>query len=285
MDAIDPNKVFGDDRTTQADFEIAFTAVVITIVLAVPSNTAGYQLLKSLVILLSIITLVRRMAVSNNHRDSDPVLKWTMPLILTITTVAFTHLFLEGAVFLISTFKVPVSPISVAAFFIPVFVAVVFVFHEIVLHDANLYLALLCQQGAARASEFPLFGADEWLPDWFLNKGSGFAQASNAEVIPPALSWLEHRVETDVSPNALPFAVVGLIGYGAIWAIVSLVFGSRGLTLLFLVFVFALIYPVQFWFSRFGLARFTPERTGWINPLVSLLGLIVAHWTILPEYT
>ena len=217
MDAIDPTDVFEDDRTTQADFEIAFTAVIITMVLAVPSNTAGYQLSKGLVILLSIITLVRRMAVSNNHRKPDTVLKWTMPLILSITTVAFTHLFLEAAAFFISTFELSISPILITAFFIPLFIAVVFVFHEIVLHDANIYFALLCHQGAARASELQFFGVEKGLSDYFLDQGSEFIQYSRAETIPAAFGSLEHRVEKNSSTNWVPLVILGSISYGAIW--------------------------------------------------------------------
>jgi hypothetical protein len=49
MEKIDPATIFESERSDQVDFEIAFTAHVVTIVPSVPVNDFGYSLLKTAV--------------------------------------------------------------------------------------------------------------------------------------------------------------------------------------------------------------------------------------------
>lgn len=281
MERISPTTVFNGEHADQVDFEIAFTAVVVTVVLSTPSHNSGYALLKGLTISLSCLTLIRRMAVSNRHSDYEPVIRWTMPFIIAITIVATVHLFLQAGAFIVSTFELMYSPVVLAAPFIPLFIVGVFGFHERVFGDASLYLALLCYNTAIGAEESQFPKVDEW----FLDKAGEFVDFSNSDSIPSELGWLKHRVETDTSFPILPVIVVGLLGYGIVWLAVSWIFGSSTLNLIFLVFVFFVKYPIQFWYSRFGLAKLTPDRSWVVDLLVILLGLFAANIAILPRYS
>lgn len=284
MERIDPETVFGSERSDQVDFEITFTALIVTVVLSVPANDFGYTLLKALVISLTGLTLLRKMAVSNQHGPAEPVLRWTMPFIQAITVVATVHILLEAGRVLSTELGLQISPVVVAAPFIPVFVLGVFAFHEKVTKDASLYIALLSYNAAERAEEIEIFGYATDLDDWFLNKASLFVSFSNSNSIPPELNWLIHRIDAEVSPSLLRLLALGLTGYVLIWILVSWIFGSSVLNLVFLGFVFLMKYPVQFWYSRFGLARFTLDRSGWLEASIIVLGLIAANLTILPRY-
>lgn len=284
MKKIDPDIVFGSERGDQVDFEIAFTALVVTVVLSVPVNDFGYTLLKALVISLSGLTLLRKMAISNQHASSGPVLRWSMPFIQAITLVAMVHIFLEVGAALTDQFPMPISPVLIASPLIPLFVLGVFGFHEKMTKDASLYIALLSHNTSKRAEEAELFGLTEGLDDWFLDQAGLFVTFSNSENIPPELAWLEHRVDSKASPPLLKLFAVGAAGYALIWLLIAWVFGSTALNLIFLFFIFFTKYPIQFWYSRFGLARFTSERSGWVDALIILLGLLAANLTILPRY-
>lgn len=288
MDRIDPEAIFESEQSNQADFEIAFTAVVVTAVLATPVTGSGYTLLKALAISLSGLTLLRKMAVSNKHRDAKPVLQWTMPLILSITLISLIHLFIEMSAFIETTLNLPTDPVVIASAFIPIFVFGVFVAHEFVFHDTNMYLALLCHNAAVKADEWHLLGrfkdtGDE-LREMFLNKGRVFVTASKSQAIPPELEPLRQRERETATPSFAPLLIFAVVGYGAVWGTMSWIFGSRMLNIIFLGLIFLLKYPVQFWYSRFGLASFTSDRAGWIEVLVVFLGLLVANMTILPRY-
>lgn len=284
MEKIDPATIFGSERSDQVDFEIAFTAFVVTVVLSVSVNDFGYTLLKALVISLSGLTLLRKMAVSNHHASSGPVLRWSMPFIQAITLVATVHIFLEVGAALTDQFSMPISPVLIASPLIPLFVLGVFGFHEKVTKDASLYIALLSHNTSKRAEEAELFGLTEGLDDWFLDQAGLFVTFSNSENIPAELAWLEHRVDSKASPSLLKLFAVGAAGYALIWLLIVWVFGSTALNLIFLFFTFFTKYPIQFWYSRFGLARFTSERSGWVDALIILLGLLAANLTILPRY-
>lgn len=284
MERIDPETVFGCERSDQVDFEIAFTALVVTIILSIPVDDLEYTILKALVISLSGLTLLRKMAVSNQHGPSEPVLRWTMPFIQAITLVATVYIFLEAGAYLTTQFSLTVSPVIVAAPFIPLFVLGVFGFHEKVTKDASLYIALLSYNASKRAEDAEVFGLTEELDDWFLDQAGLFVAFSNSTAIPPDFAWLEHRVDSEASPRLLGVFAVGLAGYALIWLLVSWIFGSSMLNLVFLFFIFFVKYPIQFWYSRFGLARFTSNRSGRFDVLIILLGLLAANLTILPRY-
>lgn len=284
MEKINPGTVFGNERSDQVDFEIAFTAFVVTIVLSIPADDIGYVLLKGLVISLSGLTLLRKMAVSNQHGPSEPILRWTMPFIQAITVLATVHIFLEAGKVLSTELGLSVSPVVAAAPFIPLFVLGVFGFHEKVTRDASLYIGLLSYNASKRAEEAEIFGLTESLDDWFLDHAGQFVSFSNSTAIPPELSWLEYRGDSEASPPLLGVFAVGMAGYILIWVVISWVFGSSILNLVFLAFVFLTKYPIQFWYSRFGLARFTSDRSGWFDASIILIGLIAANLTILPRY-
>jgi len=284
MEKIDPVTIFGSERSEQVDFEIAFTALIVTIVLSVPVSDFGYSLLKALVISLSGLTLLRKMAVSNQHASSRPVLRWSMPFIQAITLVATVHIFLEAGIVLTDQFSMPISPVLIASPLIPLFVLGVFSFHEKVTKDASLYIALLSHNASKRTEEAELFGLTEGLDDWFLDQAGLFVTFSNSENIPAELAWLEHRVDSKASPPLLKLFSVGVFGYALVWLLIVWIFGSTALNLIFLFFIFFTKYPIQFWYSRFGLARFTSERSGWVDALIILLGLLAANLTILPRY-
>lgn len=284
MERIEPSTVFPAEHTDRVDFEIAFTALVVTTVLSIPTTDFGYKLLKALVILLSGLTLLRKMAVTNQHSPSEPTLRWTMPFIEAITVVATTHLLLEAGASTTEQFALNISPIVIAAPLIPIFMLAVFGLHERVFGDASLYLALLSHNAAKKAEDSSLFGYSEELRDRFLDSAVVFVMFSNSSSIPPELGWLEYRGESEATPSFVPIIVVGLLGYGLIWAITAWLFGSSVPNIVFLLFVFLLKYPIQFWYSRFGLARFMPDRSGWVDALVVFLGLVVANMTILPRY-
>ncbi|NIC00223.1 hypothetical protein [Halobacterium sp. R2-5] len=284
MEKLDPNTVFDNERSDQVDFEIAFTAFVVTIVLSVSGNDFGYTVLKALVISLSGFTLLRKMAVSNQHTSPDKVLRWTMPFIQAITLVALVQIFMQFGALVVQQFSLPLSPVVVASPLVPMFFVGVFAFHEKVTKDASIYLALLCYNASERAREADIFGLTNDLDDWCLNHAAIFVTFSNSESIPPELAWLEHRVESEASPPLYGLFAVGAVGYVLIWLLISWALGSAVLNLVFLFFIFFTKYPIQFWYSRFGLARITPDRSGWIDGLIVLLGLLAANLTILPRY-
>lgn len=284
MERLDPNIVFGSERSDKVDFEIAFTAFLITIVLSFPTNDSGYNILKFLLISLSGLTLLRKMAVSNEHAPSNPVLRWTTPFIQAIILVATVYIFLEIGEYFTIVLPISVSPVVVATLIIPLFVIGTFGFHERVTKDASLYLALLSYNASRKAEDVAILGLSEGLEEWLLDNGARFVSFSNSDSIPSELAWLEHRVEAEVSPRFLRIFGIGLAGYALIWIGISWIFGSSMLNAIFLIFIFFIKYPIQFWYSRFGLARLTPDRGGWIDTSIVLIGLLVANLSILPRY-
>ena len=280
---IDPNEIFSEDDSNRVDFEIAFAALVITGILALPS-VSDYPLLKGIVVSLSGLTLIRKMAVSNEYRSSEPILGATMPFILSITAVSLTFFFLEMGRILVVAFNLQFSPVIVAVAIIPLFTTFVFLAQEWVFHDANLYLALLANNGAVKAANMRFFGVEEWAPDWFRRRAGLLVTTSRSDSIPQELRRIENYNEKLKQPNFVPLIVTGVLGYGAIWVLVNWIFGFEIVGILFLIFIYILLYPVRFWYSRFGLARFSTETSGWRNLLLIALGLTVAYSTILPNY-
>ncbi|WP_275883264.1 hypothetical protein [Halorhabdus sp. BNX81] len=283
MERINPKSVFGGTKNEQVDFEIAFTAFIVTIVLSTSTNDPGYRFLSILVILMSGLTLLRKMAVSNQHAPAQPLLEWTMPFILTITIVSSIHVFLAVGTFIIGVLGWDISAIYISGPFVPLSFLAIFLLHEKIFHDASLYLAILGYNAAVKAERANSRLTDN-VKDWFLFYVAQLASVSNSPNIPPELTELDDERQSYQSKSIIGLFLFGMLIFTILWMFVSWLFGSFVLNLLFLLMVFFVKYPIQFWYSRFGLARFPLERFGWFDYVIIALGLLISNLTILPIY-
>lgn len=282
-DKIDPEEVFQTDTGNEADFEIAFTTLVATAVLSTPIDSNTYNLMKGSVVLLTALTLIRKMAIENEHKPPDAVLHRTIYLIQIITYLAMTHLLLQLGYLLSDTITESIPPIAYTAGVTPVFVLAIFGMHRRIFGDLGLYLGILSYNVSGAARENPII-PDAW-DDWLVEQAGIFVSTSASQDIPKTIRWLEHYPEDDSKGPRKSLLFLALAAYGTLWAIFTFVFGTGFLTLLFLVMLIFLQYPVAFWYSRYGLARYTSDRGGKVDLVSITITLLAIHYIMIPGYT
>lgn len=77
---------------SRADFEIAFFTVILTIVLAYPSETAEYAVIKGLLVLFAVLMVLRRVVVTTEYRsDTTRFMVYSKELIVELSTLGVLY--------------------------------------------------------------------------------------------------------------------------------------------------------------------------------------------------
>ncbi|OUJ18896.1 hypothetical protein AMET1_0547 [Methanonatronarchaeum thermophilum] len=97
MEKSEENKILSDlDRKrgniTQVDFEIAFAALIATLVLSIPHFSGFSNFISVLAVLILLITLLRRMAIVNEEFNSSNFMNYSLILIDLITFASVIYL-------------------------------------------------------------------------------------------------------------------------------------------------------------------------------------------------
>lgn len=115
-----------------ADFEIAFSATLATVVL---TTLSGEQIpifiLKLISVALIFITLIRRMAVGGRFTNETKLLSLTMPLIEFLTILVVFHLFYAPARFIVESTTLLPDPFILMALIIPESIILLIVLQEL----------------------------------------------------------------------------------------------------------------------------------------------------------
>lgn len=132
--------VFDKNQLESADFEIAFTATLATIVLATASGTeVPSVVLKITSVALITITLLRRMAVSSRFADKNNLLSITMFPIEFLTIVTFFYLFYTPAEVIRTSLALNQQTLMIAALLIPELIMLLIVFQEFVFKNYMIW--------------------------------------------------------------------------------------------------------------------------------------------------
>jgi hypothetical protein len=135
--------LISDKNTLEsADFEIAFTATLATIVLSsTPISQVSAVVLKIISISLIMITLVRRMAISSRFADSDKLLKYTMLPIEFLTIVILFYFFYSPSEFIASVLSLNQNPLVISALLIPETIMILMILQELVFKNYMIWWA------------------------------------------------------------------------------------------------------------------------------------------------
>ena len=132
--------VFNKNQLESADFEIAFTATLATIVLAAASGTDIPSIvLKITTVALITITLLRRIAVSSRFADEDRLLSITMFPIEFLTIITFFYLFYTPAEVISTALALNQQTLLIAALLIPELIMFLVVFQEFVFKNYMIW--------------------------------------------------------------------------------------------------------------------------------------------------
>lgn len=132
--------VFDKNQLESADFEIAFTATLATIVLATASGTDVPSIvLKITSVALITITLLRRMGVSSRFADEDELLSITMIPIEFLTIITFFYLFYTPAEVISTSLALNQQTLMIAALLIPELILVLIVFQELIFKNYMIW--------------------------------------------------------------------------------------------------------------------------------------------------
>ena len=132
--------VFEKNQLESADFEIAFTATLATIVLATTSSTdVPPFVLKFTSVALITTTLIRRMAVSTRFADEEKILSITMFPIELLTLVTFFYLFYTPAEIISTATGLNQHTLLFTALLIPELIIFLIVSQEVVFKNYMIW--------------------------------------------------------------------------------------------------------------------------------------------------
>lgn len=134
--------IFNKNTLESADFEIAFTATLATIVLtSTPISQVSAVVLKIISISLIMITLVRRMAVSSRFVTGDDILSYTMLPIEFLTMMILFYFFYSPSEFIISSLSLNQNPVVISALLIPETIMVLMILQELLFKNYMIWWA------------------------------------------------------------------------------------------------------------------------------------------------
>jgi len=272
--------VFDKNQLESADFEIAFTATLATIVLATAYSTdVPSFVLKFTSVALITTTLLRRMAVSSRFAGQDRFLSITMLPIELLTIITFFYLFYTPAEVISASLMLNQQTLSVAALLIPVFVMSLILFQEIVFKNYMIWWGGFAL-GLAANTENPI-----------VRTVGGFLaliafKTSLIDNLPTELNEaqefvddIEDRLETALSEANQEFEYIEvptsngaaiatwkvLLGFFSVFVLItvflaltfvlSLLFGSAFEIFLLIVSVFLIRHIVRFYYLAYGLPK------------------------------
>lgn len=278
MEKIPPSAVFHIDEESAIAFEIAFSALLTTTVLAFSSESLAYAGLRVLVIGLLAVTLARWMAVFGRYADSSLVLNLTTHYILFVTYVSFLHLFDVLADWLSQSLPLQLPSIFYLAALLIAFFILFFAIQELVFKDLLLYSTLL----AYNNSQDTDLASYKKRHAKFAKRSLGLSQA---EEIPASLNWLRYgTVSGEVSTYSswiyyISMALVIMFAI-ALWMVATLVL-SRGIATAVVLFgAIILRTPINFLYSRYGLNPFETELSAKVELASIVLGFVYALFLV-----
>lgn len=272
--------VFDKNQLESADFEIAFTATLTTIVLATASGTDVPSIvLKIISVVLIMITLLRRMAVSSRFANEDRFLSITMYPIEFMTITTFFYLFYTPAEVINTSLTLNQETLLTAALLIPELIMFLVVFQELVFKNYMIWWGGFAL-GQAGSSKNPivrtvggfvaLFAIRASLVDDLpeeLNQAQEFVDEVE-ERLETALSDANQAFESievpDVSGPAMAtwqlllffFSLFALITvFLALAFVLSLLFGSVFQIFLLVASVFFIRHMIRFYYLAYGLPK------------------------------
>ena len=272
--------VFDKDQLESADFEIAFTATLATIVLATASGTDIPSIvLKIISVALITITLLRRMAVSSRFANEDRFLSITMYPIEFMTITTFFYLFYTPAEVINTSLALNQETLLTAALLIPELIMFLVVFQELVFKNYMIWWGgfALGQAGSTKnpiirtvGGFVALFAIRASLVDDLpeeLNQVQEFVDEVE-ERFETALSDANQAFESievpDVSGAAMAtwklllffFSLFALITvFLALAFVLSLLFGSVFQIFLLVASVFFIRHMTRFYYLAYGLPK------------------------------
>lgn len=205
------------------------------------------------------MTLIRRIAISNNLTDNTKVFEVTRIFVLSLSYILiFAQVFtltykMSGAAN--SIFHLLLITISV----IMIFVAWV-IFQEQLFGDLAIYIAILANNGAVIAQN-SIFSP---LSEYLIDMAGQFVYMSSADNIPDVLAEL--RPDSLERPrnqkNMIVFLILSVaIFYGLSWVLLAVASGTAVKAAVFFISAILIQYPVDFLYSRYGAVGFYTERS------------------------
>lgn len=257
---ISPEEVFGEDGTSDVDFEITLTALLSTITLGTAPVTQYPSILRFSAYFLLFMTLLRRIAISNKLMDSTNIFEGTRIIVLSTS-----YILIFSQIHSITYQFASVSNNRLHLLLITTSVIMMFIFwiliQEILFGDLAIYIALLANNAAVTAQG----GILSPLSHYLIDSAGRFVYMSKSDYTPEVLAEL--RPESLEKPrnrkNMAIFMIIGIFFfYGLFWVFLVVTSGSAAKAFVFFVAAVLIQYPVDFLYSRYGAVGFYTERSG-----------------------
>lgn len=257
---IDPDEVFNIGDASGVEFEIAFTALISTLTLSTSQPTQS-PVLNVFAILLLLLTILRRMAVSNELVDLTHILRGSRGLVLPLS-----YVLLISQLNILSQAGSRLLPIispTIVLFTTVILLFVVWIIiQEILFADLSIYLSVICNNAAYTAQDTVF----KPLTPYFQDMTRRFLSYSVISEFPGPLSNIEPKADT--TPRNQKYVLIFLListplvfGFGGIG--LSILSGDLFSSIVVFISAFFIQYPVDFLYSRYGAVGFYTNRSGW----------------------
>ncbi|OAQ51729.1 hypothetical protein HTG_16865 [Natrinema mahii] len=285
IDPIPEGEVFHDDLSLDSlvDFEIAFFMLILTIVLAYPTeNDISYQILKFLMVLFAALTLIRRILIMNGSENTHSAfMAASIEFMVEISILGILYVIAKVA-FLIQdlvyfNYVLWLFILSIATIFVPIALQIKYAKTEQILFNiviaswqantSDTALWRRIQQNRAIKEAHKLSKPDEELP----NSVVQLRQKEPETIVP--------------RPGETAQAFVGLTrwlalrSFGVVWG--AAVFGSLGVSLLIFVSATSIGASTNRLYKQFGAASFRKQSQIRYRVLFQNLTVLFAHLIIL----
>lgn len=240
-------RVFVHSDTEAADFEIAFSATIATIVLAFPSagnSIARYT--RALAILLLIITLVRRMVVIDDYSNEERTLRATSTGVEAITILTVTYIISRATEF---------GPEGLAIVVLGLVPILLIIFQEVLFKNFLIYFA---------AWSYDVYLKDNILKEpaeAFTEHALSLSRADIPDRLVELQYFKKYKQHTNGSPANQILSrftlVIGVGFYGLVLYILTLLFSDIILTSILLFYIIYIKLIVQFWYAAYGLPSYS----------------------------
>jgi hypothetical protein len=261
--------IFDKDALSAADFEIAFTATLATIVLAtLNAGSVNSDLMKAVSIFLLLLTLLRRMIVTSRYSSEDWFLKVSLVPLELLIILVFFHSFYAISQIVNSTFNLAQETLFLTTVLIPEAVILLIVVQEMLFGNYMIWWGSFSMARAIKAENT-------------LNRTLGgitallALRASKVNQLPEELNEVEEifqeiedRIDTQVGGLGMDsddvfriwhslllvllFIVLGIVYLGSAF-LLSFLLGSPTDILLLFFSIFCVRHLVRFYYIAHGL--------------------------------
>jgi hypothetical protein len=261
--------IFDKDALSAADFEIAFTATLATMVLAtLNAGSVNSDLMKAVSIFLLLLTLLRRMIVTSRYSSEDWFLKVSLVPLELLIILVFFHSFYAISQIVNSTFNLAQETLFLTTVLIPEAVILLIVVQEMLFGNYMIWWGSFSMARAIKAENT-------------LNRTLGgitallALRASKVNQLPEELNEVEEifqeiedRIDTQVGGLGMDsddvfriwhslllvllFIVLGIVYLGSAF-LLSFLLGSPTDILLLFFSIFCVRHLVRFYYIAHGL--------------------------------